>query len=66
VALEVTETATLIIYETDEMDPPFYANFPRSGYGKDEHGNPTVLPRDTRLITTRGYLNFLAGDRHEE
>jgi hypothetical protein len=58
--VEVTETDTLIIYETDCLDPPLGALAPRSSYGKDEYGNPTVLPRDTRMITTRGYLNFVA------
>lgn len=59
--MEITETPELIIYETDDLEPPIFALTLQPRVVKGPDGEPLLLPRDTRMITTRGYLNLLGG-----
>lgn len=56
--MEVTETPTLRIIETDALEPPL--SFPEEGrYAVGLDGEPIQLPRDTRMVTTRGFLKAI-------
>ena len=50
----------LIVYETDDLEPPLEASMPKNRYVVGENGEPIVLPHDDRMITTRGFLNALS------